>query len=104
MGSPPLSCSTKPDPITPVPVPPTVKSPPPVMGQPDRASAAAPNAMLRNIFTFILPDIFTTSYCDNRGAKSCPQCGEFRVKKCVDHCAAPRTGPWAIHCKLGARE
>src|SRR5580704_8071821 len=51
--SPPFSCSTKPEPLNPVTVPPTVYLAPPVMGQPDKTSAAAPSAAVSNLFTFL---------------------------------------------------
>ena len=69
--SPPLSSSTKPDPFNPVTVPPTVYFAPPVIGQPDNASAAAIDAALRNIFTLLSGKSYN-SYCDNRSVKSCP--------------------------------
>src|ERR1700743_1797886 len=42
--SPPLSSSTRPDPLKPVTVPPTVYFEPPVIGQPDNASPPAHSA------------------------------------------------------------
>jgi hypothetical protein len=69
--SPPLSSSTKPDPIKPVTVPPTVYLAPPPMGQPASARAAAIHAALRNLFT-LLSGKFYNSYWDNRSVKSCP--------------------------------
>src|SRR5450432_4127935 len=85
----PLSCSTRPEPLNPVTVPPTVYFALPVMGQPDRASTA--------VLTTAMTSNFTKASVKSYNFLHCPAAvllGQPPSK------FAPRRGCVAIHCKL----
>ena len=91
--SPPLSCSTKPEPVSPVTVPPTVYFAPPVMGHPDRVSAAAPNATLGNSFTSALRKKLQPPTATTAARIHALNFGDIHVKKCLVQGTAPRNRP-----------
>src|ERR1700722_7214466 len=91
--SPPLSSSVRPDPLNPVTVPPTVYVPPPLMGQPDKTSAAAPSATIGNTFTLISGKSYNFLLRQPRCAIMPSICRNSRQEMCSSrHRAADRPG------------